>query len=361
MPWTCPACGAEVTLDSVLVCPGCKRSKTSWTLAAERTRTLVIPTKKRLEGRRGRLLATAAASPAPHLATAWPLTTEASVLTKDEARALAAARLQPRPEDLLCVRLRPAKTARQWRLRLTTLFEARRAEELTLDYDPAPERLGPDEAFDAHFVCVHGPGDLAGLRFPGVHVLDVTDDTPLGHAPRLEVAAQGKPTPIDLVARRERLECLRGRLLPTTPTSPAPHLAVAWRRTAGAAALTKAAARDLAGRRLLPRPEDLLRVRLTPDDGAPAWSLRLAVPFATRPPADLTLEYEAAPGRLDEAGAFTADFVCVHGPGGLEGIAFPTIFVLDVTDDAPPGHAPRLEVSAPGARPVSVALGGDAP
>jgi len=41
VPWACKECGAEVRGDDE-VRPGCRARKTSWTVLAERTRTIVL-------------------------------------------------------------------------------------------------------------------------------------------------------------------------------------------------------------------------------------------------------------------------------------------------------------------------------
>lgn len=45
MPWDC-TCGAHVDRDDETGCPSCCQQKSAWTLAADKTRTLSVTTRK---------------------------------------------------------------------------------------------------------------------------------------------------------------------------------------------------------------------------------------------------------------------------------------------------------------------------
>lgn len=201
MPWQCSTCGLMVLADTAHACPSCGGHKTSWTVQAERTRTLVVGKKKKFECLRGRPLATT--SGLEHLGIAWRPTRDAAVVAKADARAVASAGRLPAPDEVLCVRLFPEKQKR-WDLTLTVNCAGRPAAEVALELEPAEAHLDEARSFDVLVVCVHGPEAATDVAFttpsaPLLVVLDVTDDTPLGHAPTLDVAAlKAKPTRLTL-------------------------------------------------------------------------------------------------------------------------------------------------------------------
>lgn len=153
---------------------------------------------KALECRRGETLPTGAASPFFHEGVSWHVTDAASVLSKAEARTLRDDRLMPDAHDVLCVRMAPGERP-AWRLTLTIQFSSKPHESVELEFTRDPGKLGDEGHFAAHFVCVHGAEDVGGLRFPFLEVLDVSEETALGHAPLLEVTGLGsEPIPIRL-------------------------------------------------------------------------------------------------------------------------------------------------------------------
>lgn len=359
MPWQCPnpGCGALVPLDSVQACPVCEASKPGWTIIPDQTRDLVVAIKKKVDCRRGRLLSTTAAAPFTHLGASWLATREASVISKAAARRRAAQRLLPDPFDLLQVRLRPPKTG-SWTLKVTTLFDTSRAAEQELEFQVDPDTLGDGGDFVAHFLCVSGPGGPDGISFPSIHVLDVTEDTALGHAPRLQVTGlRAKPITIDLVRQpaQRLVECQRGGLLSTSAGAPSPHLGVAWRETDTIAVLAKQDALARREARLPPEPRAVLRVRLRPH--APSLvDVTVTIAFSSRAHERIDLRLDVPPEALEEDGAVSVDFVCVHGDEDVSGLAFPFVHVLDVTEATALGHAPTLEVASSGADPILLQL-----
>lgn len=186
MPWRCGACGVEVADDGCAACPSCAAVKGAWTLFAAQTRRFVVGTKKVVVLRGDDPTPRAADDPA-RAADAPVAATRAVSLPKPVARDLAARGLLPASRDLLLVRV----TARGAAARTVTLvadFAARESEEHALE--PHAEVDG-EGVVDVPIVLVHGEGDLAGIDFPGLHVVDVTEDA--GHAVRVEVSALRRP------------------------------------------------------------------------------------------------------------------------------------------------------------------------
>lgn len=178
MPWQCKQCALEVQNDGQPVCPGCGAVKTAWTLQENKTRRLTLS--RSFEVLRGD-------------GDDWAPTDVAAALPARKVRALRDAGAAPGPRDQFAVRV----DAKKRDVRLTLLPEAARARDLDLPGAPPGE--------DLRAVAVFGrAGDPVGdLALPGLVVVDVSDETALGHVPTLEVAAAGKP------AKRLRLEAAR--------------------------------------------------------------------------------------------------------------------------------------------------------
>lgn len=174
MPWTCSACSVEVARDDEAVCPQCGEKKASWTLVADRTRTLQVTT------RRSPLYTGESAAPvAREAGYAAAALVEAKALVAIEAplvRRLAGAGLLPPPDCLLVVRVPAGKTST---ITLVPEFERR---EMT-------EQAFADRAEDARFLLTFG-GALAPEHVPeGVAAIDVGEPTARGWAPALGVTA----------------------------------------------------------------------------------------------------------------------------------------------------------------------------
>lgn len=292
MPWECTTCRVALT-DDAARCPTCGESKSAWTVNVNRTRTLVITQRKKLECLRGRASPTLQGTPA-HVGIAWRPTERAAVLTKAAARALVAEGRLPDPRDLLCLRLHPEKQ-RRWDLKLTTNCEGRPAAEVTLEFEADPARLEEARCFDVLVLCVHGADDGPAVELPApILTLDVTDDTPLGHAPTLDVSAlRQKPVRVQLgpdptsplVAARLETPFRAGRSFPR-PTA-LPVLRQALERLAAdptlhALVVGHAAAGDPdeeAGRALALRRAEAVRALLVGD----VASLRARFPEAPGP------------------------------------------------------------------------------
>lgn len=200
MSWTCarPGCATTVETDEQKVCPACGEEKTSWTLRSDQTRTMTVALPRaRLECRRGHAQATRPGSTRA-LGIAWRATKEVSSLPKAEARRLAAKGELPAPRDVLDVRVAPPPGDPTWTLSVGVAFEELPLAERTFELERRAESLDEAGRLSLRFVCVHGPGGLEGVAFPRLQVLDVSEDTPLGHAPALELSGVRVNVPISL-------------------------------------------------------------------------------------------------------------------------------------------------------------------
>lgn len=157
----------------------------------------------------------------------------------------------------------------------------------------------------------------------------------------------------------DALTCHRGVTIATTTTSARAARGVAWPPTARASIMAKADALALRAAAGHPDVADLLFVRRRPPGQELALSLRIN--FEGRSPVMRDLRFRPEPDALDAEGAFTARFLCVHGPEPAEGLEFSWVHTLDVTDATPLGHAPTLDVLAPGCAPVPITLGEGGP
>ncbi len=188
MPWQCKQCATDVTDDVTSTCPSCGTAKTAWTLVQDRTRTMVVTTRRKLEPMRSDDAAARTPRAAPYDAAPWALTDVVAAMPKGRARALLAQGLLPAPADLLTVRA-PTKAGGAT-VRVTVLPEAARAR----DVDLAASAPGGDGFVDARVLPVFGAldDDVGDIVVPGVLTLDVSDETDRGHAPTLEVSIAGK-------------------------------------------------------------------------------------------------------------------------------------------------------------------------
>lgn len=187
MPWSCGACGALVEDDGEGTCAACGARKTSWTVIQDRTRTLRLG-KRRFELLRGTTREAAPPRDPPYAGEDLLQADHGVVVAASTLRALHAQGLAPAGHHVLFVRLRPDR-AKDWTVRVAIdLAQDARREEA----HPVAGELVDGEV-DARFVFVCADGaDLAGVTFPGVALVDVTDDAGLGYAPEVEVRALGR-------------------------------------------------------------------------------------------------------------------------------------------------------------------------
>ena len=171
------------------VCPRCEAAKTSWTLVADKTRTLQVSGRKLLV-LRGVGAAPVAKAEAEDPPAELVPADHARVLAKDAARELIAADQAPAPRDVLTVRLLPKKH-KDLTVRLTVEFETDEEAEHEVPYEGPPLEEGA--VHDVRLLFVHGPGDVEGIAFSGLTVIDLTEeDAAEGFAPTVEVAALKK-------------------------------------------------------------------------------------------------------------------------------------------------------------------------
>lgn len=182
MPWACSHCKAQNTDDAALC--GCGAAKTTWTVLADRTRTLSVA-RKRVTLERGADTRTRAPGDPALSATTLVAATRLAPVDTARAAEMAARGLLPATSQLLFVGLEGPGAARA-DVTLEVLFSTRPSEERVL---PGPV---PADGY-VRVLFVSGPG-AEGLAFPDVHVVDVTEaEADDGHAPTVEVSALGRP------------------------------------------------------------------------------------------------------------------------------------------------------------------------
>ena len=184
MPWSCPTCRAQV-LDSNASCPKCDAAKSSWSLAPEKTRTFVVSRAK------FQLLRGQVESPTPRgepLYDPYALVEPAvaRVLSRKAALGLYDSGQQPASRDVLIVRLFPKDDLGQVKLGVDFALADLRVEEF-----PVPEA----PFVDVPFLFVAGDEPVPPeVGFPGLHVVDVSEETERGFAPDLEFSAMNRAT-----------------------------------------------------------------------------------------------------------------------------------------------------------------------
>lgn len=193
MPWTCTTCGCEVT-DDASSCPTCAVVKTTWTVAFDQTRSLVIARKKFscLKGDCGRSY-----QPDHPLQEGVELSeAKAAVATsKARLRAIQEAGELPPTANVLFVALHPAG-ARQVQVTVEVMFAGMPSVEHVVTVE-TPADLPQGDPFYATFLFVYGPEDVSDVTFDGLHILDVSEEGETGFAPTVEVSAFGR-TPVEL-------------------------------------------------------------------------------------------------------------------------------------------------------------------
>lgn len=170
MPWTCGKCETDEIPDHASTCPRCGDRKLAWTVNEGQTRRFQVA----LTGRDKVELLTGDGQAAA----------EVTALPRAGAEGRAKEGRAPDPEHVLVVRL-TARPGADLSVRVTVLFGGREPREVVVPGPASVEGPGPVEVRLA-FTC----GEGAPVRFPGLHVIDVTEDD--GHAPSVGVAALKK-------------------------------------------------------------------------------------------------------------------------------------------------------------------------
>ncbi|MBX3470134.1 MAG: hypothetical protein KF878_24930 [Planctomycetes bacterium] len=145
------------------------------------------------------------------------------------------------------------------------------------------------------------------------------------------------------VLGKKKLVLLRGVAAATWPPE-APEQEAELVPAERAPVMSKAAAARVAARGHWPPPRRLLRVRLFPNKHKDL-TVELTVNFATLEAAELALAFEGAPALRDD-GSVDVLVLLVRGEG--EAPTFPGVHVVDVSEGAPGGFAPGIEVAALG-------------
>jgi hypothetical protein len=182
MSWDCKSCGAAGVSDNLNTCPECARVKTAWTLVVDRTRTLTISRKKfvlqRGDGSRS--------GPASESPVTLYAAEKITVFTKQELRALADQGHVPASAYVVFVTLYPRQTT-DLTVELAVLYENQASEQLSFPDAATP---GGEDVHYAQFVFAYGDGDLEGIEFPDMTVVDLSELD--GFAPSVEFSALGK-------------------------------------------------------------------------------------------------------------------------------------------------------------------------
>lgn len=187
MPWQCEGCATEVP-DDTPECPSCQSPKTSWTMVAAHTRTFVVSGKQIVPMRGQGGEPTAAGAETEDLVEA----AEVYALTKSRARAIAAAGQRPPTRSVLTARLFP-RTDRDWTVGLEVAFDTQEVEERSFPRDAAAGFDGKGHVDALRLLFVYGAEDGQPIAFDGLEVIDVSEETALGHAPRVGLTAWKKP------------------------------------------------------------------------------------------------------------------------------------------------------------------------
>lgn len=197
MPWTCGECDTADISDAAGVCPTCGDRKLAWTVKEGQTRRFQVA-----RGARDKVELLTGDGQAAGEVTSIP---------RAGAEERARARREPDPEHVLVVRLTAAAGA-DLSVRVVALHACSEPREVVV---PGPERVEASGPRDVRLVFVHGRGtDDAAPTFPGLHVIDVTEeDVEGGHAPAVSVAAlkrKARELPVRAFARRPAAGPLRG-------------------------------------------------------------------------------------------------------------------------------------------------------
>lgn len=182
MPWDCLSCQQTVDYDDGK-CPSCGATKASWTMVPDKTRTFTLTTRDRSKCLRPRGKDTVAKAEGVYDGLETDPAEEAVSVPKADVRKLVDDDRMPPPEQILVVRLWP-KPSGDLAVHLLPEFETQEMAEVAYPVERPPE----GETVDVRFLLVHGSDPLE-VELPDVHVIDVTEESDSGYAPRLGVRA----------------------------------------------------------------------------------------------------------------------------------------------------------------------------
>ncbi len=210
MPWDCKTCGIKQQNDSIDVCVNCQAQKLSWTVQANQTRTMVISGGRRLQC----LLGTTSVPFEPghsYAKVATEATERIVAVPKERARDYAQAGKLPPPDQVFFARLSPAKLKDQpekLTLTLTPEYELSGIEAGKVEIPQSEPPTLSGKHFDVRCLFVYGEGAV-DFEFDELHVVDISEGTARGFAPKVGVEALKKKRRVFLTDPLEKGWCQR--------------------------------------------------------------------------------------------------------------------------------------------------------
>ena len=203
MPWDCIGCSATCIGDS-FPCPECGAIKSSWTMVANQTRAITVTRGRAFRLQRSDAPGEPRAQDAGYGDTGRVKAKTAPAISKAQALQLSEQGQLPAPGQIVFARLTP-KADQDLALKVYVHYETAEVGELDVPGPESPE-LDVEGGLEVPLLCVYGPEPLPeGVAFPGVHVIDVSEESSQGYAPTVGVAALGKKRkdlPIELTGAR---------------------------------------------------------------------------------------------------------------------------------------------------------------
>lgn len=208
MPWTCKTCFLDVAADNLRSCPNCGVEKLDMSVDVDTTNAITIRTKRRVEFRKGE-----GNQPLPSSGSYAKVTTAETerviVVPKSRAREYVAGEKLPPPDQVFFARLFPDKWANKpEKLGVTFTPESSKRPDWTEEFEQTDAPTLTAERFDRRFFFVYGEGDV-DFSFPGLDVVDLTDEGSAGYTTQVGVVALKKKERVFLVDPLEKGWCQR--------------------------------------------------------------------------------------------------------------------------------------------------------
>lgn len=147
-----------------------------------------------------------------------------------------------------------------------------------------------------------------------------------------------------LVVARKKFVLQRGDGTRSLPTSDPQNASVALSVAEQITVLTKTEVQDMAAGDLQPASSHVVFVSLYPQKSRDL-GVTLEVLFAGQPSEELSFPKQAE-GEVPDVDY--VKFLFVYGPEQLEGVSFPDIHIVDLSEDGEEGYAPTVEFTALG-------------